>query len=285
MLLLKQKLASFVIGRSVVYVPGSCRKFNYVRDFMTLRFLQPQLSFADLLPETVSAIIASSTDVALVVDGDDCVRNISCGVPRVAEADFEIWLDSPIKEIVAADGFDDLRSSMAYARNGETLGPCQVSHPLSNGETLAVGYVAYAINAHSDVILLGAERTSIESLRARMTALLQKMEQATEQPQETAPKNHSRPQVDYERPLGKAYGTGRATGHLAALVGSVPLKELVRDTTDLIEKDCIATALQLTGNNRSLAAQVLGLSRQSLYIKMRRHGLIDENLEPDSKLG
>ncbi|MEE4239647.1 MAG: helix-turn-helix domain-containing protein, partial [Anderseniella sp.] len=30
-----------------------------------------------------------------------------------------------------------------------------------------------------------------------------------------------------------------------------------------------------TGNNRASAADLLGLSRQSFYIKLRRHGLLD----------
>jgi len=66
---------------------------------------------------------------------------------------------------------------------------------------------------------------------------------------------------------------------LKDLVGRMPLKDLVRETTDLIEKLCIEAALDLTGDNRASAAEMLGLSRQSLYVKLRRYGLGD--LEPD----
>ncbi len=62
---------------------------------------------------------------------------------------------------------------------------------------------------------------------------------------------------------------------LTELVGRVPLKDLVREATDLVEKLCIEAALQLTQNNRASAAEVLGLSRQSLYVKLRRYGLSD----------
>ena len=48
---------------------------------------------------------------------------------------------------------------------------------------------------------------------------------------------------------------------------------LVRDTIDLVERHFIEAALQLTGDNRTTAAEVLGLSRQTLYVKLRRHGL------------
>ncbi len=58
------------------------------------------------------------------------------------------------------------------------------------------------------------------------------------------------------------------------LVGTASLKDLVSATADVIEKMCIETAVQLTGNNRVAAAEMLGLSRQSLYVKLRKHGLI-----------
>ena len=67
----------------------------------------------------------------------------------------------------------------------------------------------------------------------------------------------------------------RSVEQLAELVGRVPLKDLVRQTTDVIERLCIETALELTGDNRASAAELLGLSRQSLYVKLRRYGLGD----------
>jgi transcriptional regulator PpsR len=62
---------------------------------------------------------------------------------------------------------------------------------------------------------------------------------------------------------------------LTELVGRVSLKDLVRESSDLIEKLCIEAALELTGDNRASAAEMLGLSRQSLYVKLRRYGLGD----------
>jgi len=69
-------------------------------------------------------------------------------------------------------------------------------------------------------------------------------------------------------------GTGpRSVEQLSKLVGRVPLKDLVQESTDIIESMCIEAALELTGDNRASAAEMLGLSRQSLYVKLRRHGL------------
>jgi transcriptional regulator PpsR len=67
----------------------------------------------------------------------------------------------------------------------------------------------------------------------------------------------------------------RSASQMTELVGRLPLKDIVRETTDLIEQLCIEAALQLTGDNRASAAEMLGLSRQSLYIKLRRFGIGD----------
>jgi transcriptional regulator PpsR len=67
----------------------------------------------------------------------------------------------------------------------------------------------------------------------------------------------------------------RSVDQLLELVGRVSLKEIVRESTDLIERLCIEAALKVSGDNRASAAQLLGLSRQGLYSKLRRHGLGD----------
>jgi transcriptional regulator PpsR len=65
----------------------------------------------------------------------------------------------------------------------------------------------------------------------------------------------------------------RSVEQLTELVGRVPLKDLVRESTDIVERLAIKAALELTRDNRASAADMLGVSRQSLYVKMRRHGL------------
>ena len=61
-------------------------------------------------------------------------------------------------------------------------------------------------------------------------------------------------------------------------VGRVPLKELVRESKEAIETLCIESALKLTRDNRASAAELLGLSRQSLYAKLR-----DQEIEKPQK--
>ena len=60
------------------------------------------------------------------------------------------------------------------------------------------------------------------------------------------------------------------------LVGRVPLKDIVGESTALIERLCIEAALEITDNNRASAAEMLGLSRQGLYSKLKRVGLDED---------
>jgi len=86
---------------------------------------------------------------------------------------------------------------------------------------------------------------------------------------------HVRPQENAHPGAGNSDLT-RAAESLVEMVGRVPMKNLVRDTTDVIERMCIESALKLTGQNRASAARVLGLSRQALYLKMNKFGIADD---------
>ena len=74
----------------------------------------------------------------------------------------------------------------------------------------------------------------------------------------------------------------RSVAQLTELIGRVPLRDLVREATDVIEKLSIEAALELTGDNRASAAEMLGLSRQSLYVKLRRFGLDEPSGEGEA---
>ncbi|GGA99465.1 transcriptional regulator PpsR [Allosediminivita pacifica] len=76
-------------------------------------------------------------------------------------------------------------------------------------------------------------------------------------------------------------GTDDANRSVMELVGSASLKEIVSETTDVIEKMCIETAVTLTRNNRVAAAEMLGLSRQSLYVKLRKYGLLNKDFDAE----
>ena len=82
--------------------------------------------------------------------------------------------------------------------------------------------------------------------------------------------------VEAVRQSGGSAGAEESSRNVMELVGSATLKEIVSETTDVVEKMCIETAVTLTRNNRVAAAEMLGLSRQSLYVKLRKYGLLSK---------
>ncbi len=74
---------------------------------------------------------------------------------------------------------------------------------------------------------------------------------------------------------------GAALDLVSQGLGSASMPTLVRDTVEAVERHCIADALARVNGNRSAAAELLGVSRQSLYSKLDRYGL-DEEAEEGS---
>ncbi len=63
---------------------------------------------------------------------------------------------------------------------------------------------------------------------------------------------------------------------LAAVIecsGQASLRTLVRDTAALVERHYILTALDLSDGNRTMAAGILGMSRQGFYKKLAQYGM------------
>lgn len=72
-----------------------------------------------------------------------------------------------------------------------------------------------------------------------------------------------------------------ALGSMSEQIGKSSLRQLVKNTVGVVEQHYVKQALELAGGNRTATAELLGLSRQSLYAKLNRYGLDDK--EPDAE--
>ncbi len=171
-----------------------------------------------------------------------------------------------------------LRANAAFLTMANIAVPEQVT-----GESLGTFLARPTVDL--DVMLANAERTGRlavygTALRSEYGAQIPVEISTTFLPEQEPPgfafiiRDVSR--LEASRQQNAALST-EAVEHVIELVGSTPLKELVRSTTDVVEKLCIETAIRLTNNNRAAAAEMLGLSRQSLYVKLRRFGLVEQD--------
>ncbi len=84
---------------------------------------------------------------------------------------------------------------------------------------------------------------------------------------------------DIERRLPPGGGRGDLAQSLQAIaerVGKAPLRLVVQETVDAVERHHIRAALAAAGGNRTEASEMLGLSRQGLYAKLKRYDLDSE---------
>ena len=61
----------------------------------------------------------------------------------------------------------------------------------------------------------------------------------------------------------------------------ISLRNLVKNTVSIVEQHYVKQALELAGGNRTATAELLGLSRQSLYAKLNRYGLEDKGSDAE----
>ncbi len=71
----------------------------------------------------------------------------------------------------------------------------------------------------------------------------------------------------FAEPVGAAGPAGEG-------VEQARLRSLVGSAVEVVERHFIGAALDAAKGNRTAAARMLGLSRQSLYVKLSRYGLI-----------
>jgi len=89
-----------------------------------------------------------------------------------------------------------------------------------------------------------------------------------------------RQQARHERPLQPVDGLAAAIEKLAAQLGRVSLPELMQEATHLAEHHLIRTALERAGGQLGTAADWLGITPESLSLRLARHGLVADGGAP-----
>jgi two-component system nitrogen regulation response regulator GlnG len=62
-------------------------------------------------------------------------------------------------------------------------------------------------------------------------------------------------------------------------ISNMTLADVIKDVTERLEKTIISSRLAKIAGNRTATAESLGISRKTLFNKMRQYGFLDENAE------
>ncbi len=72
-----------------------------------------------------------------------------------------------------------------------------------------------------------------------------------------------------------------ALGPISEQIGRSSLRKLVKNTVSIVEQHYVKEALEISGGNRTATAELLGLSRQSLYAKLNRYDLEEKGSDTE----
>ncbi len=345
----------------------------------------------DLDGRSVAAIVHAGADVALLINAEGGIRDVSFGVGMQPIEQWRQWVGRSWVSTVAAESQPKVREIIQEAAVKEVSSRRQVNHLGGDGPDISVAYSAVRLGRSTDLIAIGRDLRAVSSLQQRLVEAQQALERDYWRMRHIETRYRLLFQLSSEavvlvdtnslkvtdanpaagrifglpakRLIGRTFpvGFGRASARgagdgadvgvllamlnqhgvvrlfatsvrgaygsstevelsavvapsdprrcigmtirdggrrlaygprgardrtmaveqLTGLVGRISLRDLVRDTTDLVERHFIEAALELTDHNRTSAAEVLGVSRQSLYVKMRRYQL--GTGEPPSK--
>ena len=220
--------------------------FRAAGERMIICRLQPesgQMPTDDQLRDSLAALFQKSTDAIVLSDTRGIVQDVN-------EAFLEIADVASLSEV-------KLRSLADFLQRGQI----DLSVMLENAERSGHMRV-YATKLANDFGPRAAVEISVVKLDDRDGPLVGFII-----------RDASRAEA-VRTPAKAANQSSISNQNVAERVGSAPLKEIVAETNEVIERMCIETAVELTRNNRAAAAEMLGLSRQSLYVKLRKYGLL-----------
>jgi transcriptional regulator PpsR len=152
----------------------------------------------------------------------------------------------------------------------------------TKGSVIGENLTRWLSRPGADLTVLLANLDQHRSVRLFTTTIQGERGTATEVEISAAGNSETDPQYlgvlirDIGRRIGRTIEDGNLRAELGAVaerIGKTPLRKLVKETVGVVERHYVQSALSLANENRTVAAELLGLSRQSLYAKLNRYGL------------
>ena len=126
-----------------------------------------RLLLADIDAPAAASLIAAAADIALVIDGQGIIRNVSIGHGETGLERSVAWVGSHWLETVTSESRPKvlamLRDAISPTRHEPTWR--QVNHPVSGGADVPVLYATVPIGSQGRVLAVGRDLRAVSTLQ------------------------------------------------------------------------------------------------------------------------
>jgi transcriptional regulator PpsR len=184
------------------------------------------------------ALIARLPDGFIIIDGEGVIQQANVAFLELVEAASESIVTGQLLERWLGRGVEDTAAILDVIRDHGTLSRLPIMLRGEFGAEVMVELSASTAGGMIGVMIRDISRASRSSSRDEAVGPLQ-----------------------------------RALQSLSWDIGTITIHDAVNEAVELVERHFICGALAKVAGNRKAAAELIGFSRQSLYLKMNRYEL------------
>ncbi|MCU0626203.1 MAG: PAS domain S-box protein, partial [Gemmatimonadaceae bacterium] len=131
---------------------------------------------ADLDPHTAADLVATTGDLAVVLDRAGVVRAVVTSDAELRDAGVGEWVGQPWGQTVTPDTRGKIDALLRDASTRSPLRRRQVNHRLANGTDLPVSYAVLRVGRDGGILAAGRDMRSVSALQQRLVEAQQAME-------------------------------------------------------------------------------------------------------------
>lgn len=118
--------------------------------------------------EKLAQLIGVASDIALLVDKDGAVVDVSVRKNELASMACQNWVGKPWVETVTTESIPKVKDLLTQSSDATELRWRHINHPSTQGEDVPIQYVSLAFAAEGRTLLLGRDLGAIAVLQRRL---------------------------------------------------------------------------------------------------------------------
>ena len=133
-------------------------------------------ALSGLAPEVAEMLVSVGSDIALVVDDEGVIRQISIGGTEPVRSMADEWLGRPLVDTVTGETRRKVEQLLADAASTGLSRSRQVNHPSRLGIDIPIAYSAVRLGREGPVLVVGRDMSVVSALQQRLLHAQQEME-------------------------------------------------------------------------------------------------------------